>query len=125
MIPNRFRFRAFTKLDGMTDDITIGPKGFTATWSGQGSSRVNQYFDDPKPEAILMQSTGLLDKAGVEVFEGDILQDEYCQHCRAAVTFEDGRYSWDCGGEWGEIVPEHVTVIGNIYEHGELLKGKE
>lgn len=70
----------------------------------------------------LMQSTGLLDKNGREIFEGDILQDAHFSHWRGAVSFNDARFRWDFGEEWGEINETAVSVIGNIYENPELLK---
>ncbi|MEG7632682.1 YopX family protein [Enterococcus faecalis] len=84
---------------------------------------------------VLMQSTGLKDKNGVEIFEGDIVsvRNHPFQKTESSVGIEiDGDYkvSWNeydltwCAGNilLARIKP-YVTVIGNIHENPELLEG--
>lgn len=75
---------------------------------------------------ILMQYTGMEDKNGVEIYEGDIVTDG--DEVRK-VWFDDdldnvdGTYS-RCSGwaiSWG-IDKENIEVIGNIYENPDLLE---
>jgi hypothetical protein len=70
----------------------------------------------------VMQFTGLHDKSGKEVYEGDIVKKESNGDLRV-VSFKDGifaPYPWTYGG-WNEV----SEVIGNIYENPELLNEKE
>lgn len=83
--------------------------------------------------AILMQSTGLFDKNGKEIFEGDIVI-AWSQGVKG--TFEikrriDGLWllypAWKDGQFWylspTEDGRETIEIIGNIYENHELLEG--
>lgn len=80
----------------------------------------------------IMQSTGLKDKNGVEIFEGDIVLENGIQR---AVSFGEQEYEEDFGNlayyvgfnvytKWGysSIDPVEYEILGNIYENPELLE---
>lgn len=90
-----------------------------------------------KSELILMQSTGLRDKNGKEIFEGDIVQFEDCYTETDFLYVNTGIVEWSQGSftitnrdsvEMGDLLDGEfldVTIIGNVYENPELLEKKE
>ncbi|KGR72879.1 YopX family protein [Streptococcus phocae subsp. salmonis] len=88
-------------------------------------------FDVVIGNAILMQSTNLFDKNGVEIFEGDIVKLQYT----ITSDFEFFRVTRSRGGAWRIdnsrrrsglwLRNEGCEVIGNIYENPELIESVE
>lgn len=96
----------------------------------KGKKCFTEIFDFEDIE--LMQSTGLKDKNGVEIFEGDIVLENRIQR---AVSFGEQEYEEDFGNlayyvgfnvytKWGysSIDPVEYEILGNIYENPELLE---
>lgn len=77
------------------------------------------YWKDESPDLILMQYTGLLDKTGNEIYEGDLLSDGFGNPIRVEWSHIDGGYR---PFNYTQIRGEHVEVVGNIHENPELLK---
>jgi len=87
-----------------------------------------RYFETHIKCAYPEQFTGLKDKNGKEIFEGDIIS--YPDETNMTVSFSDtfasfilNKKGWMFGHYFGEAVnPEKCEVIGNIYENPEILK---
>ena len=86
-----------------------------------------------KDEVVLMQSTGIKDKNGTEVFEGDVVVTNGWR--RQVVTFGTQEVEEDfgsvriyrgfnlyLGGGYPNAVMSTFEVIGNIYENPELME---
>ncbi|MGH1804809.1 YopX family protein [Enterococcus gallinarum] len=89
------------------------------------SGLIERQFD----EVELMQSTGLKDKNGVEVFQGDIVRcTRGCPHevvwlQEYAGMYVGGMPAWYLSGlSEGYAWTGEEEIIGNIYENPELLE---
>ena len=146
MIP---RYRAWiSEADTMTNDLkgidfeneTVVLKKFY--WE-DGFPVEEEVFEVEIGNAIIMQSTGLGDKNGKEIFEGDVVSRN--SGMPSVVKFGKWIYEEDFGykiknigfhlnssyddDEWFqamdyEDIRKNYEVIGNIYENLELLEDK-
>lgn len=77
-------------------------------------------------EVKLMQFTGLCDKNGKEIWEGDVIEIQDARHQRESIIFIQGAFMSqrpDGTSRWlSNHHPSWFVVIGNIYENPELLK---
>ena len=80
------------------------------------------------------QFTGLLDKNGKEIYEGDIVKEdiwqppaEYCGEDRYKVVYSDDMAAFvlSDGGAFLRQFDRFIEVIGNIYENPEPITNKQ
>ena len=134
---NNLKFRAYIKsIQKIVDVLEIDFKNKMATLD-IATNKVYPEFsfwwketELPFSQVIIMQSTGLFDKYGVEIYEGDILTDEgnfendYWDY--ATIEFDKTDYAYYIHWKREEVCENitdcyKYTVTGNIYENKELL----
>ena len=134
---DRFKFRVWSKecseyIEQECLDCYITYAGELICYNLEDTDDDCIYGGYPKDDAIIEQSTGLKDKNGKLIYEGDILKplsnsikkqviyDDGCFWAKDVIYFHDAchiykRWIDECGYE----------IIGNIHENPELLKEKE
>ena len=70
---------------------------------------------------VLEQYTGLKDFNGVEIYEGDILQDVDDSTIVGVVEYDEAFGEYDCGDNNLYECTRDCVVIGNIHENANLL----
>jgi uncharacterized phage protein (TIGR01671 family) len=128
------KFRAwFTLKNRMVNHESLSlfydsDEGFTFAFDD--STFVDEEYAEGTLNYELMQFTGLYDKNGKEIYEGDIVEDEYGN--KFVVIWE--RFCWNLSDFWWSeksSAPDlafyhefqtRIRVVGNIYENPELLQ---
>ena len=138
----------FRVWDGKYMDYDVWVNSFGAFgYSEKKHNTPNIEISSYSKESIIMQFTGLHDKNGKEIYEGDIIlfqkfsnwDDDSMKRHKATVIFKEGCFMWEIlefgkksvtyyanateplrntNSIWG------LEVIGNIYENPELLENK-
>lgn len=135
------KFRAWDKVSkkmlmiGLVDldDMTVysAKSGdFRCSYQKKTKCSKNENFEDVK-RLVFMQYTGIKDKNGKEIYEGDIFATD--NNHNFTVIYEDTRFIGVDGDRSGNGYvccvdscykngSSSIEVIGNIYENPELLK---
>ncbi|MCG1816580.1 YopX family protein [Staphylococcus epidermidis] len=118
MIPN---FRAWDKTENKmwnVETIYIEDE-----WVKVNDGSIYGITKDLVRDYVLMQSTGLKDKNGVEIYEGDIIRGPYDT---GIIGYEmvttEVKYDLLKGFQLGQFDLNITEVIGNIYENPDLLE---
>lgn len=127
MIP---KFRAWDRLTGKMFPVGIIDYSIQSIYIEEPNGLYGERDFD---EVELMQSTGLFDVNGMEIFEGDIVKipDDYGVFGKNAgetckVIFDSGCFRLKTSrgrgrGFWFED-DSTVTIIGNVWENPELVE---
>lgn len=118
MIP---KFRAWDKKDKAIRDVTQ----IIYMYKSVVLNVERTFYERTFCEIELMQSTGLKDKNGVEIYEGDIIKNSY-DEIYTVKWFDASFYleeKYNGGFDYHELhLEDNKKVIGNIYENPELLE---
>jgi uncharacterized phage protein (TIGR01671 family) len=103
------KFRAWDKIEGKMWRPIVGHDGVL-----MASNQLGGYVSYPANQDPLMQYTGLKDKNGVEIYEGDVVylagHGEYeCEF--PFIELYEAQAELDVGG-----------ILGNIHENPELME---
>ncbi len=124
------KFRAWDKKNKI---MTYSPIN-CINFDGQLLLNDGQYYDIEKTDYVLMQFTGLLDKNGKEIYEGDIVCWTFNEKQKNQIVYHEGCFGHlnltGINKEHSEFIPinkvraEYMIVCGNIYQNPELLTEK-
>jgi uncharacterized phage protein (TIGR01671 family) len=140
------KFRAWDERRSLMLNGTKNPDFIIIGWSGEvfpmytSSDITGEYYsnadlqnEDFQDDITLMQFTGLLDKNGVEIYEGDVVKAKrhnFEDYEICVIIYRPISFVFEVQSDKGNYIAprnyhQHFEVIGNIYEHPHLLEVKD
>lgn len=96
---------------------------------------LNTMLNEDDYDIEVMQSTGLKDKNGVDIFEGDVVSVRNHPFQKTeksgagieidgdyAISWKEGDLTWCAGNLLLARLKPYVTIAGNVWENPELLE---